>query len=193
MNFLRKLALTAFGTSVLIAISSTAASATTLEVGGVKQNGAVLVEASLTSGTSMTIKDTNNVLVDTCTGSSLKGTTGSPFTGSTVTAALSTLSFTSCSHKTTVLKAGTLHFTWSSGTNATVSSSGAEITIETTAFGISAICKTGTGTNLGTLTGKASDHAIIDINAVLKCGLADTKVWTATYTVTSPTGLGVVS
>ena len=53
-------------------------------------------------------------------------------------------------------------------------------------------CKTGEGTAIGNLTGVASGHATMEINATLNCGphLSSAR-WTGTYTVTSPTGLGV--
>jgi hypothetical protein len=49
-----------------------------------------------------------------------------------------------------------------------------------------------TGTDIGKLTGVKSGKATIDISAVLNCGILTAR-WTATYLVTSPEGLGVVS
>lgn len=192
MNYLKSLVPTAMAIAAMAMLIPGSASATTLEIGGVAQNGAVVLEASLAAGTSMLVKDTTNNFVDTCTGSTFKGTTEAPFTAATVTSALNAMTFTGCSHKTIVGKAGKLHIAWTAGTNGTVTSSGAEITVETTLLGISATCKTGAGVTLGTLTGVAAGHATLDVNAVLNCGIAGTKVLTATYTITSPTGLGIV-
>jgi hypothetical protein len=71
-----------------------------------------------------------------------------------------------------------------------VTSSGAEVTTGSP-FG-TLNCKTEAGTHLGTLTGVKEGNATMDINAALFCGGISSK-WEATYTVTSPSGLGVVS
>jgi hypothetical protein len=202
MKYLKMLGLAAVAAMALMAfVGAGTASATTLEVGGVKQTGAVAIEASLKAGTSAILKDTNNATVDTCTGSTAKGSTVTPFTGATVTGPLNAvggLTFTGCSHTTHVIKPGTLHIAWTSGTNGTVSSSGAEVTIVSTVFGASCTAKTGIGTTIGTLTGATtagnpSAHAIMDINGVIPMGICGDAVWTGTYTVTSPTDLGVVA
>jgi hypothetical protein len=73
-----------------------------------------------------------------------------------------------------------------------VSHSQGEWTIST-AFG-TVNCKTGTGTDLGTLTGVSSGNATMHINAVLNCGfLLPSATFKGTYTVTSPSGLGVTA
>jgi hypothetical protein len=192
MKYLKMLGLAAVAAMALMAFAGPA-SATTLSIAGVKQTKAVAIEATINAGTSAVLKDTNNATVDTCTGSTVKGSSASPFTGATVTGAISSLTFTGCSHKTVVIKPGTLHITHTSGTNGTVSSSGAEVTVESTIFGASCIAKTGIGTNIGTLTGAttATGHAAMAINGVIPMGLCGDAVWTGSYTVTSPTGLGV--
>jgi hypothetical protein len=77
-------------------------------------------------------------------------------------------------------------------TNGTVRWNGAKITTDTV-FGT--ITCTTNNTDIGTLTGVASTtaHAKLDFNAVVPCtGIVSAK-WSGTYTVTSPTGLGVTS
>ncbi|HEX6204942.1 MAG TPA: hypothetical protein VFZ29_03950, partial [Solirubrobacterales bacterium] len=75
-------------------------------------------------------------------------------------------------------------------TNGTVFSEEAEITVGSP-FG-TLNCKTNAGVDLGTLTGTKEGHATIDVNAVLNCGfLMPSATLKGTYTVTSPTGLGV--
>ena len=54
-------------------------------------------------------------------------------------------------------------------------------------------CKTGEGTDIGTLTGTATGHATLDVNAILNCPFLPSVRWVATHTITSPTGLGIVS
>jgi len=169
------------------------ASATTIEAGGAPQNQAVAFEMSLASGTTMIIKDKNGTTNQTCTGSTLSGKTGSPFTGTSVSGTASTWTFTGCSHTMGTIVPGKLSFTWTSGTSGTVSSSEAELTIKSTTFGISAICKTGTGSKLGTLTGTKEGNATIDAALELSCGALGATTWAGTYTVTSPQGLGITS
>jgi hypothetical protein len=110
-----------------------------------------------------------------------------------VTGAVNTLTFGTCTREpVTTHKGGTLHIKWIEGTtNGTVTSSGAEVTTGSP-FG-TLNCKTGEGTHLGTLKGvaKTTEHATMEINAVLSCSGISSK-WEATYTVTSPTGLGVI-
>jgi hypothetical protein len=100
----------------MAALSASPASATTLEVGGAAHNKSVTLEATAKAGTSIIIKDTNNATVDTCTGSTFKLST-SVFTGATVTGPISSLLYFGCSHTSVVIKPGTLHLAWTSGTN----------------------------------------------------------------------------
>jgi hypothetical protein len=191
MKHLKMLGVAALAAMGLMAFAGSA-SATTLSVEGVKKNEAVTIKATLAAGSSALLKDKNGTTADTCTGSTVEGTTTAfdPPSGP-----VSKLEFTGCSHTTHVLKPGSLSVAWISNTEGTVTSSGAEVTVVSTVFGASAICKTGTGTVVGTLTGVASGHATMDIDATnsLNCGILGTSSWTGTYTVTSPTGLGVES
>lgn len=183
----------AAATLILAAFVRTgAASATELYVGDTPL-GLGGITASLKSTTSALLKDKNGTTEDTCTASTMKmkieRDTGSGWNPS---GKVSTLTFTGCTHTTTVLNPGSLTITWTSGTNGSVSSSGAEVTVKSTIFGVSAICKTSAGTTIGTLTGTSSGNATMDINAsTLDCGVFGTSTWTGTYTITLPTVLGV--
>jgi hypothetical protein len=200
--------MTYFKTLVLIALSvvalsalliSGSASATTLEVGGVPQSKAVEMTATLEAQSSLLMKDSAGTTTDTCTEAAIVGLSISPFSGAKVGTPVSILTLAKCSHTVKTLSKGSLSIEWLSGTtNGTVSSAGAEITIFSTAFGVSAVCKTGAGTDLGTLTGattasNASAHATLDLNAKISCGILGTATWTASFSYTSPTDLGVVS
>jgi hypothetical protein len=56
------------------------------------------------------------------------------------------------------------------------------------------ICKTGTGTVLGTITGVAKGNAVLDVNTVLNCGTALPSLrWEGKFVFTSPSGLGIVN
>ena len=196
MKHLKMLGLTAMAAVVLMAVAGgSTASATTLEVKGVVQNGPVVIKTSLSAGTSALLKDSAGTTTDTCTETSGEGKTASPYTAVGKTAIggpISSMKIGGCSHTTKNIAPGSLSISWVSGTDGTVTSSGAEVTTLSTAFGASAVCKTGTGTDIGLLTGKASGFATIDINGKLSCGILGTATWTSSYTVTSPEGLGVV-
>jgi hypothetical protein len=193
MKHLKILGLMALTAMAVMAFGAASASATTLEIGGVAQNKSVTIESTLASGTSAILKDEFGTTTDTCTSSTVKGSTVSPFTGTTVGGTVSSLTFGNCTHTTTVLANGSLSVAWTSGTNGSVKSSGAEVTVNSTFFGASAVCKTGSGTTIGTLTGVKSGKATMDINATIACGILGNSSWTGTYSVTSPEGLGVVS
>lgn len=160
-----------------------------LEVTG-EFKSSVFITGSLKSGTSAVLSRTDATLVNTCTTSHVEGVMDE-LNSPTVTGNLDGLSFANCVRTVTVHKAGTLHIEHIAGTtNGTVSSSGSEVTVGSP-FG-TLNCKTGTGVDLGTLTGVASGHAEMHINAVINCGfLAPSTKWEGTYTVTTPTGLGV--
>jgi len=194
MKYLKMLGLGALAATALTAFAASTASATTLEIGGVPQNKEVTISASLKTGTSAVLRTTGEAFANTCTESTVHGETTAPYTNTTyVTGPITTLTFDKCTEEpVTVDKPGKLYVHWESGTNGTVFSEEAEVTVPTP-FG-KVNCKTGTGTKIGTLTGVASGNATMHINGVLNCGfLLPSAVWTGTYTVTSPSGLGVVN
>jgi hypothetical protein len=196
MKLTKMFGLVAVAALALMAFASTA-SATTLEIAGVKQTTDVTIEATLNG--SATLSDTTNSFANTCTKSTVEGNDSTSTTGTNVSGPISILSFSSCTHPTVVVhKPGTLSIDRiGETTNGTVRSSGAEVTVPAT-IGTSLItvnCKT-SETDLGTFTGvpKATEHATIHINAVLNCGFfLPSAKWVGTYTVTSPTGLGVTA
>jgi hypothetical protein len=77
-------------------------------------------------------------------------------------------------------------------TNGTMRSIGTEWTAPSPFGTLRCVTAALPGTDLGTLTGVASGNATIDVSAALNCGAITAKL-TATYTVTSPAGLGVRS
>jgi hypothetical protein len=176
-----------------MAVPAGSASATTLEVDGSTTNARVDISASLKAGTSHPMTSTSgSTLFNTCTGLTMAGFTQSPYTGTTATVSLTTLTFTGCYNNVTVHKMGTLHIEQIAGTtNGTLRSSGAEVTTYSALFGTYLNCKTGAGTHFGTLTGAGADeHATWHFTAALNCGITS-ALWKGTYIVTSPTGLGV--
>jgi hypothetical protein len=191
MKFTKILGLVAMAALALMAFASTA-SATTLEVGGVKQAGEIEIKAETASAT---LSDTSGSFANTCK-STVAGKDSTAQTGATVSGPISTLTFTGCTHeKVEVLKKGTLSVSWISGTTkGTVSSTGAEVKVPVTILGsvLTATCTT-SSTDIGTLEGVKSGKATLKIEAVLECGsVLPSARWSGTYTVTSPEGLGVV-
>ncbi len=196
MNHLRMLGLAAVAAMTMVAVTAGTATATTLEGNGVAQNQSVAFSLSLETQTSLSLRLTNGTFANTCTMSEGAGKT-STFTAENSKAIggpISSLTFTSCTTSPIVVdKAGNLSVEWISGTtNGTVRSVGAEVTVPS-AFG-TLNCKTGAGTQIGILTGKkAGEQALLDMSAVVSCGfLVPSALWTGGFSVTSPTGLGVV-
>ncbi len=158
------------------------------------------ITATLKSSTSLLLKDTLGGANDTCTSSEVKNkieTAGSSTTNPS--GKVSGLTFSSCSHTTTVIKNadgffGELEIKNIAGTtNGTVISKGTRVTVKSTIFGVSCVANTGAGTTLGTLTGaKSSEVGTLDVNAVITMenGCGDSTL-TGTYLITSPTGLMV--
>jgi hypothetical protein len=193
---LKTLGLAGIGAMVLTAILSPSASATTLEVGGVAQNKSITITMSQASGTSSLTRLTSGEFISTCTGAHLHGETVSPFTGgSKATGFTTALVFTGCGEQPqTVDMAGQFFIEHIVGTtNGTVFMENSQVTVQKNPL-ITISCGTLGGPALiGTLTGVSSGHAVLDINAVLKCGVIySSVVWEAKYVVTSPTNLGVV-
>jgi hypothetical protein len=192
MKYIKMLGLAVMSAMALMAVSAGTASATTLHVDGVTTNARVDISASLKAGDSLPLTSTSGgTLFNTCTGSTVKGHTTSPFSGTTVTGPITTLEFSNCKNNVTPHQMGTLHIEHTGVTNGTLRSSGAEVTSFSAIFGTYLNCRTGTGTHLGTLTGAgAGKHAEMHVNAALNCGITS-ALWKGTYIVTSPTGLGV--
>jgi hypothetical protein len=195
MGYLKKLGLTTAACIALIAIAgASSAGATTLEVGGIAKNSSVAMTTTLKSGTSLIIKDESGFVVDTCTGSTIKGSSEGTFTGATVGGKISQLTFTGCTDVTVTLSLGSWKHSWVFGsTDGEVSLSGVEVTLQYTPFGISVTCKAGLGTIFGILKGVKSGKAILKALSKINCGIAGTLTWSGEYEVISPEGLGVVS
>ncbi|HET8815686.1 MAG TPA: hypothetical protein VFM51_12130 [Solirubrobacterales bacterium] len=190
MKYLKMLGVAAVSAMAFMAFASTA-SATTLEVGGTTKNEPITITASLESGTSAELFDTDEFTQNTCTTSHVHGTT-STTTGSAVTGALSTLTFTNCTRLVTVHAPGKLEIRWTEATKGIVSSEEATVTVRVPLIGY-VTCRTHTTTDIGTFTGVSSGNATLHINAVLDCGSIPSAVWEGDYEVTSPSGLGVSS
>ena len=189
MKYLKMLGLAAVAGMAMTASTAGSASSTTLEVDGVTQNQSVAITANLQGGSEAVLARTDGSLANKCKVSHAEGATTSPYTGTQVTGPLSNLSFEECEDSVTVHDPGELFVQHISGTtDGTVFSENAEVTVFVfDSFYVT--CKTGNGTDIGRLTGKASGNAILDINAVLNCGfLLPSATWKGTY-VTNALGV----
>jgi hypothetical protein len=188
---LKLLGAVVLATMGLTVIGSSSAMATTLEVGGVTKNASVSMEWSLKFV--VIWRDTFGVTANSCTASTVKGSTVSPFTGATVGGPLSTLTFSSCSEgNPTTDAAGTLSVERiGSTTNGTVRSNGAKVTVPS--FFGTLTCTT-SNTDIGTITGVSSGNATVDIKGVTSCTVVGTTVIEAVYAITGANAaLGVTA
>lgn len=204
MKHLQRIAASAFvATALLVIAGPGSASATTIEVEGVKQNQSVQIRLRVSIATSAVLSRTDGSLANKCKTSLIQTSTEKDegglgdYSGPSVTGVVSSLAFTECERAVTVHKAGILHISHNAGTtNGTVSSSGAEVTVGSP-FG-TLNCKTGSGVDIGTLTGSSggiiSSITELHVNAVLNCGfLVPSATWIGTYEPTFGEAVGVVA
>jgi hypothetical protein len=163
---------------------------TRLEVEGSAKNSEIALELTAAPGGSLLIADTFGIAANTCTSSTVKAHTESPFGGATVGGPVTALSFSSCTEGTPIVHSmGTLSVARiGATTNGTVRSTGAKVTVPS--FFGTLTCTT-SNTDIGTLTGVASGNANLNINAMLSCTAIGSAKWSGSYTVTSPSGLGI--
>lgn len=151
------------------------------------------VDMSLKSGTTMALRSTGGALEATCTESAVKGKTGAE-TSVSVPVELSEWSWSGCGHTADAVAAGSLEIKRIEGThNGTVTGSGNEWLFEIVA--VKCTYGTGSGTDLGTLTGGA--EPVLKVNAVINklagsflC--ASTVKFEAELVVTEPHALYVI-
>jgi hypothetical protein len=188
MKQLKTISLAALAALALTAsLAAGTASATTLEVGGVTKNESVTISGSLKSGTSAIFEDTSGISQNTCKKFEMHGATESPFSGVRVEGKATSWAYGECDRTITNHSPGRIYGEHIAGTtNATMFSKEA-ITTAGSPFG-TLECVTGEGTHIGTVTGVASGHATVHVNAIIDCGISARL--TATGTITSPTGIG---
>jgi len=184
-------ALVSSAVMILAATCASSASATFPEIKGVSREGPVTLVSSLQQGSSALWQTTSGAFANTCTASQIHAT----ITGYAIDAygPVGSLSFSNCTTSPVVVdEKGSLSINYiGTSTNGTVRTSGTKVTAPSP-LGGNLTCTTGSGVDLGTLTGVKEGNAKIDIQAVLSCGfLAPSVTWTASYTVTSPTNLGI--
>jgi hypothetical protein len=185
MKYVKMLGLAAMAAMALMAFGAGTASATTLYSTGVALPAGTTLHATLEGGTAVLSTTDGKTLVDTCTGSTVHGTTSNT-SGTTVTGAISTLSWSGCTVTTDTLTNGTLHVAYNAETKvSTVTGSGSVVTVNF--GGVSCRYGTGAGTHLGNLgTGTLAINAVINEQAPTSFICPDTTKWVANYLITTP-------
>lgn len=157
-------------------------------------------ELVLTLSGSTTFQSTGGEVLNTCTGSELRGKTsnaGGP--SDTVRGAFTKLVFVgTCINPITVVETGELEFHYINSQNALITTKGFRVKWVFTPFGGECTYTGGTGVLMGTLTGSTSEAAEADVETVLSkvegsflCP-SDVK-WNAKYIFTSPKPLHVTA
>ena len=202
MKYVKMLGLAAVAAAALTAfVGAGTASATVLCKEGITTGCAsagkaypagTTVEASLEGSAELVA---GGFIEDTCTGSTIKGTTSTAGSSTTTVSGNATsLTWSNCTFPTTTTKLGSLEIHWISGTdNGTLTASGFEVTIHQL-FG-DCVYSSGANNDLGTV--KGGNPATIAIKTSVTGGGAfgcpSTATWTAAYTVTAPKPLFVSS
>lgn len=197
MKYLKMFGLAALAAALMAFVVAGTASATTLTngTGTMKTGEAIESEAEGTTTLHPPFGDI------TCEKSTVAGSiSNAGGSTETVSGGISSLTFTGCNATVTVVQKGSLEIhtkTASADNNGTLTSTGAEVTVEF--IGTHCIFKTN-GTDIGTLTGSATTKgaATLDIEATIPrtggrsgafCGT--TAQWTGSYKVTKPSTLNV--
>jgi hypothetical protein len=197
MRYIKMLGLAAIAAAALTAfLGAGTASATTLcennTTTGCTSHVANGTTLKFTAEESVKLLGPFNLLIDTCTVSTVEGPTTS--TGSTtppaaVTGTVNVLTFETCTRPTTVGAKGTLSVTHIAGTdNGTVTSTGATVTIhEIPGFGTCSFLTAATGTDIGTLTGSTTAPTF-DISATIPSETSGcpSGTWSGKYKYTAP-------
>jgi hypothetical protein len=196
MNCVKLLGLALVAAASVMAFVASSASATELYKGAETVKAGTPIVATLSG--SATLKATGGTLLDTCTGSEIKGkVTNAGGAGAPVSGPIETLNWGVCTEPTTTVNNGSLEIHHiSGGMNGTLTANFTTVKVNTTIFG--AICQywVGPALDLGTLNGKTSGDATITPKVVIPvendffCPDAN---WEATFNVTSPTPLHVTA
>jgi hypothetical protein len=196
MKYVKMLGLAALAAMALMAIvGASTASATTLQ----QTNGAHPTTLNATVVGSALLTSTSGSTLNTCTESTVHGTPSTGGASETVRGA-ATVSFSGCVKKTTTIGNGELEIHHIPGTsNGTVTGTTFEVTIEPFEgvwcnYGLS---KTDSMVHVGTLEGSHTTPKIVINTVVVERGSSficpDDANWKATYHITSPSDLTVVS
>ena len=202
MKYVKMLALAAVAAGALMAFigagtaSATVLCSTTADPCPAGQSWPVntVLDFSIPSGSTANLVDTTGEELDKCSTSTVKGKiSNAGGSTATTTGAVEELTWGSCTFPTKTLTLGNLEIhKISSTSNGTLTADGTfEVTINTIFFG-SCIYGVTSGVDLGELT--EGSPAVFHANAVAEkfsgsnLACPSTSKWTATYTLTSPSG-----
>ena len=192
MKYVKMMGLLAVAAAALMAFVGTASATTITSPTGSPYTGNIHAEShspkTILHGEALTVE---------CEESTVGGSIATHGASVTASGGISTLDFNKCNYEVTVLNKGSLEAHTTKPGHASLTSTGAEITIHGP-FGINCLYKT-SNTPLGTLTDShtTGGHATFDIDSALIprtghsafCG--SFGEWTGSYTVTNPTRLYV--
>jgi hypothetical protein len=197
MKYLKMLGLVALAAAALMAlIGAGTASATVicknnLNTETCSEPYAIGTEgiASVPSGNSLALKDTNGNTLDTCAESTVTGRLKSQGKGEPALSELSAITFNSCTFVTKTLRPGRGELKWIEGTdNGTLFTYETEVTINTGFFGSCVYGPNGAdmGTTVGGNPGSLTLNAVVTrLNSNFACPA--TSRLTGKYVATSPT------
>jgi hypothetical protein len=184
MRYFKGLALAAVAAAAILVLGAGSASAAELYSTGVTVNSPATFHASLETGTMIVSATDGNTVIETCTNSTIEGSTGS-YTGGPVSVSIESVTWGGCTFTKDTLVNGSL----SIASDGTASGAG---TVWTINIGVTCRYGFGAGTTLGTLsTGKLKVNAIINEQEPKVFLCPDTDKLDAYYAVTSPHDLTV--
>jgi hypothetical protein len=147
MKFIKMLSLAATAAVALLAFAGSASATTITSPSGTVYTSTV---KDVSEGA---VKLSGSFTTIQCNASAIEGKIEKHGSGVTAAGAVSSMTFTECNFPVTVAKKGSLEVHATSGSNGTLTSSGAEISIATS---IGTCVFTTSNTNLGTVTGSSS-------------------------------------
>jgi hypothetical protein len=186
MKYVKMLGLLAVAAAALMAFAGTASATSVTSSAG----STPTIHAESEGATTL-----HGVVDITCQKSTVGGAVESHGSGVTVKGNIGTLTFTECGNNhVTVKNKGSLevHGTATTG-NGTLTSSGAEISIQVTSLGITCVFTT-SNTHIGTYAASTSTMTI-DSASIPRTGgsvfCGSSGEWTGSYKLTSPSGLEI--
>jgi hypothetical protein len=192
MKYIKMLGLAVVAAAAVMAfLGASTASATTVCKTTTTPCGSQASEIAGELVGSATLENGNEVL-DTCTGSKIKGKVSSQGAGIPASGKISSLTWESCTNPTSTLTLGELAVHHITGTeNGTLTASGTEVTVQGI-FGVSCTYGAGSGITLGTVKGGSPASITISTKVKKTAGsfvCPSEPTWTAEYKVTSPSPL----
>jgi hypothetical protein len=199
MKYVKMLGLAAVAAMALMAFGAGTASATTLENGTSPFSHPTIIDASLAA--TATLETTGGTTLVTCTGGTIEGEASTGSATETVSGSVSTanLTWSGCSATVDTTQGGELEIHHIAGTsNGTLTGRTFEVTVNVFGSCTYGLSNNDTMRHVGTLQG--DDHtAKMEISTIVfertedKFLCPNEARWTATYHVTTPTGLTVTA